>query len=225
MECRSAAPSQPHQAEPLTLACPYTMGPGAVFLLYSMLGFIFLPCHPTKSLLEQPGPAVRRAPRDAQCAIQSGYLIRVHREQSPSFLQPFPGGPELMANIPDPAGCDPSAVEGPGPGEREMPGHPQPFPAVFAFAGSLTETKQPERNCKQSKGQEPLCPWPRPGFVEKGQSWCAPTEISPGTFTLHSPRPLTDPWDRSSRCCCPGTGLGQRGTGGDSGTAPLTDLH
>lgn len=47
--CRSGAPYQPHQAELLTLTCSYTMGPGAVFLLYSMLGFIFLLCHPTKS--------------------------------------------------------------------------------------------------------------------------------------------------------------------------------
>lgn len=37
------------------------------------------------------------------------------------------------------------------------------------------------------------------------------------TFALHSPRPLTDPWKRTSGCCCPGTGLRDSGgTGRDS---------
>lgn len=47
----------------------------------------------------------------------------------------------------------------------------------------------------------------------------------PRDFHPPFPAPADRPLGKEQQVLLPGQGLGQRGTGGDSGTAPLTDLH
>lgn len=125
-----------------------------------------------------------------------------------------------MANIQDPAGCDPSHSRG-SLGWEGGAGNAGPssiLPGSVCLRGMINrnQTAREKLQTEQRAGA-PLQVATAQYLWRRARAGGTLAEVS-RTFTLHSTAATwTDPWKSTSRCCCPGKGLRDSGeTGRDS---------